>query len=242
MKSFKDNKDFSNQIEDDYFTNAFLILKITFEELGVDNKIIEILKNNGFEFLSDLLSLEKEDFLQFKGFNLDLFESLSLTLKEKNFKIPISFDQAANLSEQKTYYSFLDTKNNYLSKKIDIENYEKVFIEIANGSYDKELTFLLEIFEIIEKGDLIVNVFNQNNFEQEKRFLKFQFLKKVFEFESENVLNFLFKTRKTFLNSKTHQKSLYCILCKMSGMTLQKIGDTEGVTRERSLFKNGADR
>ena len=113
MKSFKDNKDFSNQIEDDYFTNAFLILKITFEELGVDNKIIEILKNNGFEFLSDLLSLEKEDFLQFKGFNLDLFESLSLTLKEKNFKIPISFDQAANLSEQKTYYSFLDTKNNY---------------------------------------------------------------------------------------------------------------------------------
>ena len=83
MKSFKDNKDFSNQIEDDYLFNAFLILKITFEELGVDNKIIEILKNNGFEFLSDLLSLEKEDFLQFKGFNLDLFESLSLTLKEK---------------------------------------------------------------------------------------------------------------------------------------------------------------
>ena len=81
--------------------------------------------------------------------------------------------------------------------------------------------------------DLIVNVFNQNNFEQEKRFLKFQFLKKVFEFESENVLNFLFETRKTFLNSKTYQKGLYYILCKMSGMTLQKIGDTEGVTRER---------
>ncbi len=236
---------FSNQNEDN-LKEKFLILKISFDKLGFEESIIKILQNNGFDFLSDLIGFDKEDFLQFSGFDLEKFDTLTSRFNKNNLKIPLTFDQASNIHGREkfksitkdSHISFQEIKNKFLTKEIDIDNFENAFKHIYIKGYDPEFVLIFNILKIIESADSGFNKENKD-FTFEKRFIKFYFLKNVFDEQSTINIQSLEKIFNTFSSSPNSVDRLYFLFCKLSGMTLQSIGDQKGCSREniRSRIK-----
>ena len=105
-----------------------------------------------------------------------------------------------------------------------------MFKHIYIKGYDPEFVFIFDILKIIESADSKFNKENKD-FTYEKQFIKFYF-KNVFDEQSTINIQSLEKIVKTFSSSLNSVDRFYFLFCKLSGMTLQSIGDQKGCTRE----------
>ena len=236
---------------------CFLALEIPFENLECPKNLINTLKSNGLFNLSDLLNLQKKDYLLLKNFGEDSFRQLYLFFQSNKLTIPLTLDQAKNFlvldnsflknddtTKEDKNSTVFNPKAKVLSwkeleeivngKSLTIENFETEFNEIKSlKNIETIFNFLLNIFFKIDNLEPNEGFCEVERFEIEKKIFQIFLIKKFislnsYESNSNWVTNFF--TQIDEYSSSSNK--LFLLIGRLSGLTLQELGDIYGITRE----------
>ena len=247
-----DSNFFNSEKEKENNEEKFSQFKINFNELGFPPILKAILNKNGFDFLSDLLILEKSDFFKFPGIDNKNFKILSKSLDNYGLKIPLSLNQDTSLLPKKfasneiksplvkneeinETLSWNDLENFLSDEKANFENFETNLNKLFKFSRTNNIIIMLsEIFSSIDNIQDNFNLFTDESLLVEKKILKFCLLKKFLKINSFNNnwkwINRTLKNKKD--NVYWFNKKLFILVARLSGFSLQEIGNSFKLTRE----------